>query len=244
MITAVPEMTRIWLVSLASCFVSGEESTSAFLREHVRDVTDLGGHAGLGHDELARAPRDVRVHVDHVGPVAQRRVGHRDRLDALGHGHALAGQRRLGDLEGRSAQEAAVGGDDVAGLDRHDVARDELLGRDLQELAAATDLRLDDHHLLQRGHRRRGLPLLVQAEHGVEKRQEEHVEARAVLVLRPDAADPGDEQDDLHPVAVLAYECLPARLGLGRHEGVRAVLLESLRGLVRWKSRVLVDVEL
>ena len=86
--------------------------------------------------------------------------------------------------------------------------------------------------------------LLVQAEHGIEEGQDEQDETRAELVQRPDAADAGDEQDDLHRVAVLAYERLPTRLGLRGDEGVRAVLLESLRGLVRWKSRVLVDVEL
>ena len=77
------------------------------------------------------AAGDVGVHVDHVGAVAERRVRRRDRSTPLRHRQALAGERRLGDLERGGAQQAPVGGDDVAGLDRDDVAGHELLGRQL-----------------------------------------------------------------------------------------------------------------
>ena len=56
-------------------------------------------------------------------------------LDLLGRRDALAGQRRLVDLEGRGRQDARIGGDEVAGLDVDDVARDEMLHRDLGEIA-------------------------------------------------------------------------------------------------------------
>ena len=59
----------------------------------------------------------------------------------LGVGHALAGQGGLVDLEGRGGQDAGIGRDEVAGLDVDDVARDELVHRDLGELAVPTDLR-------------------------------------------------------------------------------------------------------
>ena len=50
-----------------------------------------------------------------------------DRLDAFRDRQALAGQGRLGDLERRRREQPAVGRDDVACLDRDDVARNELL---------------------------------------------------------------------------------------------------------------------
>ena len=49
----------------------------------------------------------------------------------LGRGHALAGQRRLVDLQRAGRDDAAVGRHLVAGGEQHDVADDELLGRDL-----------------------------------------------------------------------------------------------------------------
>ena len=103
-----------------------------------------------------------------------------------------------------ACEQAPVRGDDVAGLDRDDVAGDELLGRELDQRAVAAHLRLDDHHLLQRGDGRCGLALLAQAEDGVQERQQDQDDAGAVLLERDDAADAGDEQDDLHRVAVLA----------------------------------------
>ena len=128
-------------------------------------------------------------------------------------------------------EQAAVGRHDVAGLDRDDVPGDELLGRDLDELAVAAHARLDDHHLLERGDGLRRLALLAQAEHGVEERQEEQDEAGPELLERLEAADPGDEQDDLHRVAVLAHEGAPARLDLGDRERVRADRSEPRGGL-------------
>jgi hypothetical protein len=99
-------------------------------------VADLGLHPGGGNDEPARPAGRVRVHVDHPGPVAERHLAALDRLHALGHRQALAGQRGLGDLQRRRLDQAAVRRDDVARLDRDDVARHELLGRELDERAA------------------------------------------------------------------------------------------------------------
>ena len=117
-------MMRIWLVSVLSCLVSGVSSAVCRL-QHVRDVADLGPHAGRRDDERRRAAGDLGVHERHVDAVAERGL-RRDGVDALGHRRALAGQRRLVDLERRGAQDAAVGRDEVARLDVDDVARDEL----------------------------------------------------------------------------------------------------------------------
>ena len=187
-------------------------------------MADLGRHSGRRDDELSGPARRVRVHEDHVGPVTQGNVLAVHRVDPLGHGNALAGERGLGNFERGCMEKPPVGGHDVTGLDRDDVAGHELVGRDLGELAVAPNLRLDDHHLLQRGDCCSRLSFLVQAEHGVENGEEEQHEAGAVLAQRDDAAHACNEQHDLHRVVVLADERVPARLGLRFGELVRAVL--------------------
>jgi hypothetical protein len=61
---------------------------------------------GRDHD-LAPAARDLRVHVRHVDPVAERHVGAGDGIGALGQGRALAGQPGFLDLQRRRHQDAA-----------------------------------------------------------------------------------------------------------------------------------------
>ena len=173
---------------------------------------------------MVPAPRVTwRVHERHVDAVAEGRVGG-DRIDLLGDRHALAGQRRFVDLEGRRSEDAGVGRDEVACLDVDDVARDELVHGHFAELAAAPDLGLDDHHLLEGRHARRGLALLVEAHRSVEERQQDQHDAGRELVRDEQAQNAGDEEDDLHRVAVLADERLPARLLLRIGELVGAEL--------------------
>ena len=129
--SASPAIVTSCLVSFSSWTVSGDFDSSWRL-EHPGDVADLRRHARRGDDELAGPARDVGVHVDHVRAVAERGIGRRHRLDALAHRQALAGQRRLGHLERRRREHAAVGRHDVAGLDRDDVPGHELLGRQLR----------------------------------------------------------------------------------------------------------------
>ena len=195
-------------------------------------------------DELAGPARDVGVHVHHVRAVAQRGVRCLHQVDALADGQALAGQRGLGDLERRGGEHAPVGGDDVTGLDGHDVARDELLGRQQRERAVAAHARLDDHHLRQCRHRRRGLALLAEAEHRVEQRQQQDHDPRAGLLDRVDRDQARGEQDDLHRVAVLAQERVQPRLRLRLRERVRPVALEALGGLGAGQARARIDGQL
>ena len=165
-------------------------------------------------------------------------------LDALADRQALAGQRRLGDLERRRRQHAPVGRDDVARLDRDDVAGHELLGRQLRERAVAAHARLDDHHLRQRRHGRRGLALLVEAEHRVEQRQQQDHDPRAGLLDRVDRDHAGDQQHDLHRVVVLAQERVPARLRLGLGEAVGPVARQPLGRLVARQPALGLDLQL
>jgi hypothetical protein len=185
-------------------------------------VADLGGHPGRGDDELARAAGDVGVHVHHVGPVAERRAGARYRLGALGGGHALPGQRGLVDLQRGRRQQPPVRGHDIARLNRDDVPGNQLAGGDLRQLAVPPHPGLDDHHLLQGGDGRGGLPLLLQAHDRVVQRQQDQQQTGAELLERVQAADTGSEQHELHRVRVLAPERAPARLGPASGELIRA----------------------
>ena len=123
--------------------------------EHAADVADLGRHPGLGRRGCVPAPRVTWVFMNARSTRSPRAASAATASTCLGTGHALAGQRRFVDLERRRGQDPAVGRDEVAGLDVDDVARDELLHRDLDERAVAPDLGLDDHHLLERGDARR-----------------------------------------------------------------------------------------
>ena len=100
------------------------------------------------------------------------------------------------------------------------------------------DPRRDDHHLLQRGHRRGGLALLAQTQHGVEHGEQQQQDAGAHLLERVQAPDPGDEEHQLHRVRVLAQEGVQARLGLRRREPVRAELLHPGLRLGRGQALV------
>ena len=192
-------------------------------------MTDLGRHAGRDDEDRSRAAGDLRVHEREVDAIAQRRVVG-DGIDLLGDRDALAGQRRLVDLERGGAEDPRVRGDEVAGLDVDDVAGHQVAHRQLDEIPVATRLGLDDHHLLERGHARGGLALLAEAHRRVQERQGDEDHAGRDLVRDEQAQDAGRQQHDLHRVLVLAHEGLPARL-LGRlGELVRAVLRPSRFG--------------
>ena len=239
--SATPAMTRIWFVSASSCLVSGVFSTVGGL-EHAADVADLGRHPGRRDQDRARAAGDLGVHERHVDAVAEGGVGG-DRVDLLGRRDALAGERRLVDLEGRRGQDPRVGRDEVAGLDVDDVARDELLHRDLGELAVAADLGLDDHHALERRRARLRLALLVHGHPGVEQGQQDEEDAGVELAGQEQADDARDEQHDLHRVRVLAHERLPARRLLRLGERVRAVRRASRVGLGGRQAGSRIDLE-
>ena len=142
----------------------------------------------------------------------------RDGVDVLGGRQALPGERRLVDLERGRRDDPSVRGHEVAGLERDDVAGDQLLGRDLPQLAVPPHPCLDDHHLLERRHGGRGLALLAEAQVGVEDRQQDQHHAGRHLLDRVDRQEAGDQQHDLHRVGVLPQEGVPAGLGLLRRE--------------------------
>ena len=88
----------------------------------------------------------------------------------------------------------------------------QLLGRDLDELTVAADARRHDQHLAQRGDALGGLALLVQTHHGVDHGQADDDQPGRDVLQGDDADDRRADQHELHQVAVLAQERLPARL--------------------------------
>ena len=176
--------------------------------EHAADVPDLGRHPGRRHQHGARPACDLAVHEGHVDAVPKGSIGS-DRIHLLGRRNALTRQCRLVDLEGRRGEDAGVGRHQIAGLDVDDVARHELVHRDLGEIAVPSDLGLDHHHRLERRGARLRLALLVHGHPGVEDGEQDEEDAGVELPRQEEADDARHQEHDLHRIRVLAAELLP-----------------------------------
>ena len=141
----------------------------AGLLDQRADPAHLGAHAGGGDEEPAAAVGDGRAQVDHVPPVAERRVrrrgsGRRSWLT----GERLAGQRRLLHLQPHALDDPAVGGHARPGGEDDDVAGHQLGRGDLVLLPVADDVGRRHRLLLQGGQGLLGLPLGQEADGGVQ----------------------------------------------------------------------------
>ena len=198
------------------------------------DAADFGRHAGGDHHGAAAAIGGDRAGEQHVAAVAEPDVA-LDRLELLGHRHALAGQRRLVGLQVRHLDEAGVRRNLVAGLDQHDVAGDDVMGRDALAIAVAND------RGFRRGERHQGADrflrarLLDEAEHGVEH-DDRHDDDRLVgqgalarVLQHPfDHRDhDGDQQDDHQEIFELLQQPFPPRRFRRALQPVGAVLLRG-----------------
>ena len=125
-----------------------------------------------------------------------------ERAGVLADRGALAGQRRLLRLERRGADDAAVGGDDVAGLELDDVARHDVDGRHERDAAVAHDLRLRHLHVRERVDALARLQLLARAEDEVEHDQEADETAVETWPIS-EAHDRDRDQHEVHRVAQL-----------------------------------------
>src|SRR5262249_7608463 len=132
----------------------------------------------------------------------------------------------------------------VTGLEVDDVARDEVLARHVDDPAVPPRMRLDHEHLLKRRHAGRSLALLVEPEDRVEHREADDRDARAELLQGDHADDRRAEQDELHQVAVLAEEGVPAGLRSRLVELVRADLRPTPLHFGGVEARLRVDTEL
>ena len=119
-------------------------------------LDETGGHraelrlATSGqHEGLGRAALHITTHQASIRALLSRGFfGHRRHDDAL-DGHRLARQRRLGKEEVLGLNDAAVGRDNRARGEHHNITRDNLVDRYRNLNAATDDVARRFHHRLQ-----------------------------------------------------------------------------------------------
>ena len=203
------------------------------------DLAHLGVHAGPGDQGLAAAIDHGGAHIAHILAVAQGDLalvlGQAQRLDHLVDGDALAGEGGLLDLEAGTLQQAAVGGDRVAGFQQHHIARDQLVAVDRDLLAVPQHLAGGGGHGLQRLDGGFGLALLEHAQHGVQQHHDQDDKDLGKALARDEVGhrrDGGrDHQDDEHGVLQLFDEALEQGGLFSVLQLVGAVLFEPGSGL-------------
>ena len=163
-------------------------------------------------------------------------VGAREDAGVLRDRRALAGQGRLLRLERRGAEDPPVGGDDVAGLDLDDVARDEVDRRDERHRAVAHHLGLRHLQVRERVDAGPRLQLLPRAEDDVEEDEQRDDDAGRDLADREAHRRDGDEHD-VHRIAELLQRHGPHRRRLLALDRVRAVAREPRRRLAAGQAR-------
>lgn len=131
------------------------------------DAPHLGPHARGDHEARAAAVDDRGGRVGHVGAVGQHSgVGQRVRV--LFGRDGLARERGLLDAELRRVEQAEVRRNPVSVPEEYDITGDERLRRDHAFLALAEDACRRCGKAGQRGEGRLGLPLLHDADEGVQ----------------------------------------------------------------------------
>ena len=184
-------------VIVFSCFVSGVCSL-AVAASMPAILPTWASAPRRGHDHHAAAVRDRRVHERHVRLVAGPELGVGERVRRP---WTPACSRPVSADSSMSSEFAWMIRPSAATLsparDQHDVADDDLLGRDRRLDPVAAHARGLLRQRLQGVHRALGLALLAQADDGVDHRQQEQHGARAPLA-DGERHDGGDEQDDLH----------------------------------------------
>ncbi len=119
------------------------------VREHAGDAAHFRSHAGGDDHGPSASVRRRGAAVDHVRPIAEGGIAG-DRVDVLGHRHALAGECGLRHTQGRGLDDTGIGRCRIAFLDDEDVAGDHVRGRDGREHAIPNDMRMCRRHLLER----------------------------------------------------------------------------------------------
>ena len=214
-------MNRIWLVSFLSWTVSGVSASSVACSMCEMCPTSVDIPVAVTTN-CARAPGHVRVHVDHVGAVAERRLG---RLDGLPRPWRRAGSRRSAPTPPPRASPPTAGGrrrHDVARLDRDDVPGHELLAGIWTSSPSRCTLALTIIIFCSAATASAAFPSWRRPSTALNSVRKSSTSPVPKLVQRVEAADARNEQDDLHRVAVLAHERPPARLDRGLGELVRA----------------------
>ena len=159
------------------------------------DAAELGLHADLGDDGPRGAARHARSLKDQVRDLKTGNVFLQHRVVTLAHGVRFAVQRRLVDLQVAAGNQPRIGGNLVALLNEHDVARHKVFGQNLYLVAVTHDARIRWQHFLQGFARLAGSEFLNKTENAVDDVDEPDgdAELRHLRNKRHNAADP--EQD-------------------------------------------------
>ena len=202
--------------------------------KRVSNLAHLGLHAGGCHEHGAAAVDNSGTHVGHVLAVAERdgsALAQIDDVNKLVDRHTLARQRGLLDLQRGAFNESSVRRNGVARLEQYDVAGDQLLAADDDELPVAHDAACGGGHLLQRFDGFLRLVLLINAEHRVNQHDGENDDG-VCNALTLDDGEHGadgrrDQQDDNHGIHHLLEETLEKGILLRLGETVFAVFIET-----------------
>jgi hypothetical protein len=164
-------------------------------------------------------------------------------VEHLGHGHRLAGERRLIHLEvDERRDEAHVGRQQVAGAEDDDVAEHQLAARHGEERAGTQHRRRGRREGAQRVHRLLGAPLLHEADGHVDE-DDDGDDGTLDPVAHAKRQRHGGEQDDGERIGHLAQQNVARRDLFALADRVGPVGREARRGSVGREAGVGVRVE-
>ena len=135
--------------------------------EHRADAAELGRRPGTDRDAHALSGRDQRPRECHRGAIAQRGLWG-DRGDRFVDGDGLAGEHRFLDAEIAQLDQPQVGGHAIAGLEDHEIAGHDVLGRDRDAPPVPQHGSAWVDHAANRRECLLGAPLLDEPDHRVQ----------------------------------------------------------------------------
>ena len=200
-------------------------------REELGDPTELR-LVGRRDDDRPGAPVDGgRARMCHVRPVGDREVLVRDRRGGLLDRRRLARQDLLVGPELPHLEEPAVGRDDLAGRERDEVALHDLVTGDRDLPTAPDDEGPGGRELPEFLHRRLGLPLLQEAQEGRQD-HDDHDRRALDVFARRERDDRRRDQDPDQGIDELLEEEPPPGIALLLLELVRSVAFEAAARLL------------
>ena len=197
---------------------------------HFTDPADFRPHAGGDHHRLAPTRRDGRGAVDHGPPLGERGVVRQRRGRVLLHRGRFTGECGLHGLQLRGGAEPGVSRDGLAGLNGDQVARNQLLRRQVEELSLP--LHPCPVHLegQQPFHGAAGAPFRGEADGGIQGQHgEDGPGVTCVAGGEGNSRRPDQEQDQ--DALELAQQDGDEGSGAERHEPIEARLPAPRRDL-------------